>query len=91
MAEEIKFKTQEDWLKMITGEGGVREYIIRETSLPLATKQEVVGEIVRCKDCKWYKPSFMWNGKEVKICCVEEHQPLRNEDFFCAYGERKEN
>lgn len=31
-----------------------REYIIRETTYPDATKQELIGELVRCKDCsKW--------------------------------------
>ena len=29
-----------------------REYIVRETEYQDATKQELVGELVRCRDCK---------------------------------------
>ena len=28
------------------------EYIVSETAYPLATRQEIVGELIRCKDCK---------------------------------------
>lgn len=28
------------------------EYIVRETVYPLGTRQEVIGELIRCKDCK---------------------------------------
>lgn len=28
------------------------EYIVKETSYPLGTRQEVIGELIRCKDCK---------------------------------------
>lgn len=27
------------------------EYIVKETVYPLATKQEIVGTLTRCKDC----------------------------------------
>lgn len=33
-----------------------------------------VVEVVRCKDCKWYKGCFM----------------LENDDDYCSNGERKE-
>lgn len=29
----------------------MNEYIVRETGYPGTVKQEVVGELVRCKDC----------------------------------------
>ena len=29
-----------------------REYIVRETGFPGMLKKEIVGELVRCKDCK---------------------------------------
>ena len=28
------------------------EYIVGETVYPLGTRQEVIGELIRCKDCK---------------------------------------
>ena len=48
-------------------------------------------EVVRCKDCKWWKTNYMWNGSERKVCVVEAYEPVRNEDDYCAKGERKEN
>lgn len=47
------------------------------------------AEVVRCKDCRWYKTNYMWNGTEVKICAKEAYEPRRNVDDFCSYGERK--
>ena len=46
-------------------------------------------EVVRCKDCKWYKKNYSWNGKEFKICAREPTEPSRRPDDFCSYGERK--
>lgn len=49
------------------------------------------AEIVRCKDCEWWKTNFFWNGKEVKVCVKEPYEPVRREDYFCADGERRED
>ena len=46
-------------------------------------------EVVRCKDCKWWKTNYMWNGNECKVCVVEVYEPIRNEDNYCSRGERK--
>ncbi len=48
-----------------------------------------IGKLVRCKDCRWYKTNYMWNGTEVKICAKEAYEPRRNADDYCSYGERK--
>lgn len=48
------------------------------------------SEIVRCRDCKWYKTNYSWNGKEHKVCVIEPYEPARKEDDFCSRGERKE-
>ena len=67
-----------------------KEYIIRETYVPLAgCKQEVVGEIVRCKDClhkhkNWV--SFDTNDKPLHHC--EVLNQMTRDDFFCAEGIR---
>lgn len=46
-------------------------------------------EIVRCRECKWWKSNFTWNGKEVKVCVKEPYEPVRKENYFCADGERR--
>lgn len=45
--------------------------------------------IVPCKDCKWWKSIFSWNGNEHKVCVKEPTEPPRKAEFFCAYGERR--
>ena len=66
------------------------EYIVRETGYPGTLKQEIVGELVRCRDCEWYKTHYSWNGKERKVCGIEPFEPIRQEEDYCSYGERKE-
>ena len=63
------------------------EYIVRETGYPGAVKQEVVGELVRCKDCRHLKQEFQWNGMPYKTC--EFHVNGYPDDWYCADGERK--
>lgn len=46
-------------------------------------------EVVRCKDCKWWKTNYMWNGSERKVCVIEAYEPVRNDDDYCSKGERK--
>lgn len=67
-----------------------REYIVRETAFPLGgTRQEVVGEVVRCKDCKYGHELIDEHGNIdiYRLCKGKE----RKADFFCADGERRDN
>lgn len=50
-----------------------------------------VVEVVRCKDCTWWKSIFSWNGKEHKVCVRESAEPSRESDDYCSYGERRED
>ena len=53
---------------------------------------EIVGDIVRCKECKWYGNE----QKKIYECCTYWAQdggvlvPTKADDF-CSYGERKES
>ena len=60
-------------------------------SLPSAQPTADVVEVVRCKDCRWYKSIFSWNGKEHKICVCEPFEPPREPDDYCSYGDRRED
>ncbi len=42
-------------------------------------------EVVRCKDCKYYRESFPYN-----TCAAFEPVLVPDEYDFCSYGERKE-
>lgn len=77
----------------------MREFIV-ETDLDLSCVTEFTGaggisfkphgELIRCKDCKWYKTNYSWNGKEYRVCVIEPYEPARKADDFCSRAERKE-
>lgn len=46
--------------------------------------------VVRCKDCKWWKTGYFWNGTERKVCAIEPYEPCRNPNDYCSRGERKD-
>ena len=62
----------------------VIEHIVRIVTDGDETRAEVVGDLVRCKDCKHYRDSFPYD-----ICDVFDEMAT-DEDDFCSYGERKE-
>ena len=69
------------------------EYIVKETGYPGAIKQETVGEIVRCKDCRWYEIyQLKKDGTEDRRCkpkyCALHSRKFPG-DYFCADGERR--
>ena len=67
----------------------VSEYIMRETGYPGATKQEVVDELVRCKDCKYRRYADNRIPSERRYVCdhwgFEEPDP----NGFCQWAERR--
>ena len=75
------------------------EYIVRETDYPDATGQEVVGELVRCKDCKYWLPHKQFgydaDNKERHDYCAklipedDYYAFRRSADEFCSRAERK--
>lgn len=47
--------------------------------------------VIRCKDCKWFRKEYGWNCIEYTVCVVSPtHHPIRREEDFCSYAERKE-
>lgn len=50
----------------------------------IVAQKTLVTELVRCKECKWYKQSeaFCENGNGLWQA---------GDDCFCSYGERKES
>lgn len=57
------------------------EYIVRESGYPGTIKKEIVGEIVRCRDCK----HFINHDKR---CGLLNHG--MKDDDFCSKGERRD-
>lgn len=43
-----------------------------------------VGEIVRCKDCKWKTVTMLKENYCLK------YEDIKEDDYFCADGERSE-
>ncbi len=46
-------------------------------------KRDAMDELVRCKDCKWYKVMHL-------ACTYPNHNGWCGIDHFCGYGERKD-
>ena len=65
------------------------EYIVRDTGYPEAIK-DIVGELVRCKDCQWWERDSQprYHSDERPCIIVEMATPP---EWFCADGERRDD
>ena len=66
----------------------MKEYIVRVTKTPdyiPIEREEVVRELVRCKDCK-HSQSYE-KSKPFVVC--HKHQSFNEPDWFCKDGERE--
>lgn len=61
-----------------------KEYIVLERTYPLATSNEVVGELIRCKDCKHFCKD------DVATYCGPMGMEMQPNDY-CSYAERKQS
>lgn len=74
------------------------EYIVRETGYPGTLKQEVVRELIRCKDCK-HRVVNEHYGEHIylrAVCNLDTGNPYDlgrnawNDEWYCADAERRE-
>lgn len=73
----------------------ISEYIVRETGYPGTLKQEIVGELVRCKDCKYCAIYHYYEG-DISVCArMYEFQhvlfDVTADKDFCSMAEQLEN
>lgn len=68
-----------------TDHGVMDSDVIYETLEELPSAQP---EIIRCKDCKWFKLSS-YNTLGIHIC--QKFSGVRGEHDFCSRGERRED
>ena len=66
------------------------EYIVEESGYPGAMTHSIVGELVRCRDCKWYgradKRRF-YRGMD----CLNKHiDTIVPDKDYCSRGERRD-
>lgn len=70
------------------------EYIVKETGYPGAIKQEIVGELVRCKYCIHHKTgiyAMLKDGTEIEKDVCVLHRFETTEDYFCGSGKENED
>lgn len=70
----------------------LKEVIARYETDGRTVKCFDIGELIRCKDCKWHWKSAEWHLKgycENDKCWDGIHFETDN-DFYCGYAERKE-
>ena len=72
------------------GELSGKRYVFVEDIERLPTADVV--EVVRCKDCKYYKLRVCTNDRNRVNCvnCKESYYMVRWSEFYCRYGERSE-
>ena len=82
------FLTRETWF-CAEGErkNEVYETIKRGLEDALNGRVTEYAPIVRCKDCKWYKDGWCYN---LNTFDDEKTRGNTTGDWFCAYGERRE-
>lgn len=73
-------------MRLINNEN-ITEYIVRETSYPDATKQSVIGELVRCRDCKYI--GLPLSPDDYNACKHKRAMVYAPADGFCCWGERR--
>lgn len=63
-----------------------------KSAITLLKKEPTVDAepVVRCKDCKWWKSIYFWEGHEHKTCARETYELPRKAEDFCSYGEMRE-
>lgn len=54
-------------------------------------KRANMVEVVRCKDCMFNHWHTTPNGSKYHICNLNQLAFSEHDDFFCAYGERRED
>lgn len=84
-------KLRKDVLDLPNCYNGFSDTYDKAMIIDLVDEQPTVDavEVVRCKDCKWWKTNYLWDGKERKICAREAYEPFRLAEDFCSRGERK--
>lgn len=64
------------------------EYIMRESGYPGTLSHEVVGELIRCKDCKHWEGEKRGRFWYFEQCSLNQH--IASCDDYCSFAERKE-
>lgn len=65
------------------------DYIVRETGYPGAVKQEVMGELIRCRECKWWTEYYRECHSPNWDTGTDEYF-VTPAGFFCGWAERRE-
>lgn len=67
------------------------EFIVREIGYPGAVMQEVIGELIRCKDCRWWDVSPSSTSAPAFHRCRGFEKHHTKADEFCSRAERRED
>ena len=70
------------------------EYIVKETGYPGELKQEVAGELIRCKECIYGRP--VDGDEKHRVVCEHginswEEVNIHGVNWYCADAERRED
>lgn len=66
----------------------MKEYILSEYDTPFSALENVIGELIRCKDCKWFSKGTVM-GKHQCMAKKYLFDEVEEQDY-CSRAERKE-
>ena len=69
----------------------MKEYILSEYDTPFTALENVIGELVRCKNCKYYRiyKNADWTVELCGRIRTTMADPVK-EDDYCSKAERKD-
>lgn len=67
-----------------------REYVCREVPTEHGGYITIETELIRCKDCKWYRAPFRGESKGVCMLYTDFKTFSKNDDDFCNEAMPKE-
>ena len=76
----------------VDGEGyhvglGLRYTDVIDTLTELPSTQP---EVIRCKDCEYFRKDYGWNCIEYTVCAISPiHKVIRKPDDYCSRAERR--
>lgn len=84
-------------MRLIDADALLRNTIYNPSHVPYIAESDIifaptadVVEVVRCKDCEWFKTEHGWNGEEMKVCGLYLFSVLRDGDDYCSKAKRRE-
>ncbi len=70
----------------------MKEYILSEYDTPFTALENVIGELVRCKNCKWWRQNPYKESSIFGLCFKHKDIAIATENAdWCSWAEERED